>query len=300
MNKLKTFIFFFIVFSAAFAQDKRRIADSLYYKDHFEEAKKLYAELVHEFPEDPLITYRYGYVHYRTGELDKGIELIKKSLVLNDDKSPTLTYTAWSRLAKIYSLKNEKATALMWLEKAVDKGYNGLGEFKDEPHFANIRPTEKFQELQMVLEKRNFPCRFDENFRAFDFWIGEWDVYRTNTANLVGHSIIEDGSGGCSMIENWQSLVSTHEGKSINYYNSDKGYWEQFWQGSQNDRQHFLNGELKDNAMHFDYVDSKGKKGTLTFFKLNENTVRQYSELETEKGSGEFTVAYDLTYKRKK
>ncbi len=300
MNKLKTFIFFFIGFSAAFAQDKRRIADSLYYKDHFKEAKKLYAELVHEFPEDPLITYRYGYVHYRTGELDKGIELIKKSLVLNDDKSPTLTYTAWSRLAKIYSLKNEKATALMWLEKAVDKGYNGFGEFKDEPHFANIRPTEKFQELQMVLEKRNYPCRFDENFRAFDFWIGEWDVYRTHTANLVGHSIIEDGSGGCSVIESWQSLVSTHEGKSINYYNSDKGYWEQFWQGSQNDRQHFFNGKFEDEAMRFEYVNDDGKKGTLTFFKLNDDTVRQYSELETEKGSGEFTVAYDLTYKRKK
>lgn len=301
MKKLSSLFFFFILSCiVASAQDKRQIADSLYYNDHFEEAKKLYAELVTEFPDDALITYRYGYVHYRTGELDQGIRLIQKCLEMNEDRSPVLTYTAWSRLAKIYALKNEKETALEWLEKAVDKGYNSLRELKEEPHFANIRNTDKFKWLEEKLEKRNYPCRFDERFRVFDFWLGEWDVYRTNTANKVGHSLIQEASGGCALLENWTSLVSTHEGKSINYFNTDKGYWEQFWQGAQNDRLHFLNGKLENGAMHFEYTDREGKRGTLTFFEINADTVRQYSELETEKGSGEYAVSYDLTYKRKK
>lgn len=298
MKKLTALFLLFTSFHV-FAQDKRQLADSLYYNDHFSQARELFAELLLESPEDALLTYRYGYVNYRLGELDRGIELIKKALELNDDKVPALTYTGWSRLAKIYALKNEKETALMWLEKAVDKGYNGLSEFDEEPHFENIRSTAKFQELREKLERKAFPCKYDERFSMFDFWIGEWDVYRTGTVNLVGHSFIEPVSGGCAILENWRSLVTPHEGKSMNYLNSEKGYWEQFWQGSQNDRQHFLQGKYEDGAMRFVYTDQEGKAGRLIFFSVNRDTVRQFSEIETEKGSGEFRPAYDLTYKRK-
>ncbi len=299
MQKTRLVLLISLLFSSlVFAQEKRALADSLYYTDHFEEAKALYSELIEEDPSNALVTYRYGYVHYRTGELEKGIELIKKSLELNQDKVPALTYTAWSRLAKIYSLKGEKETALNWLEKAVDKGYKGLKEFEEEPHFANIRQTEKFLQLKEKLEKQAYPCKYDPKFRELDYWIGEWDVYPTGGANLVGFSKIESVSQGCAILENWTSLINTHEGKSLNYYNSEKGYWEQHWQGSLDDRQTFTKGILKENAMRFEFIDKEGLKGTLTFFKLDDNTVRQYSETQKE-ANGDLLPAYDLTYKRK-
>ncbi len=298
---MNTHIFYFLLLicSFSFAQDNRQLADSLYYNDHFSEARDLYEVLVQEDPGDPLLTYRLGYVNYRLGNLDRGIELIKRCLELNNGASPVLTYTAWSRLAKIYSLKNEKETALFWLEKAVEKGYNGLKEFEEEPHFDSIRETPKFQELKERLERKTFPCRFDSRFKAFDFWVGEWEVYASGTANKVGYSLVQKVSEGCAILENWSSLVTPHTGKSLNYYNSDQGFWEQFWQGSRNDRQYFSNGHFADERMQFDYTDTTGRKGKLMFYKLADGSVRQYSETETEKGSGQFVPAYDLTYKRK-
>jgi hypothetical protein len=38
-------------------------------------------------------------------------------------------------------------------------------------------------------------------YRAFDFWIGAWDVYRTNTGERAGSSVIEAVEEGCVVIE---------------------------------------------------------------------------------------------------
>ena len=46
----------------------------------------------------------------------------------------------------------------------------------------------------------------------FDFWVGQWDVYRADTNQLVAHSLIEKLYNGCAVRENWMPLGGTGGG----------------------------------------------------------------------------------------
>lgn len=63
-------------------------------------------------------------------------------------------------------------------------------------------------------------------YRAFDFWLGEWDVY-TN-GQLAGHNKIERILQGCALAESWQG-ASGGRGHSYNAYDVASGGWNQFW-----------------------------------------------------------------------
>src|SRR5690242_596509 len=64
--------------------------------------------------------------------------------------------------------------------------------------------------------KTAFPCKEDPTRRQFDFWVGEWDVYN-KVGKLVGHSLVQNVSGECMILENWTSTSGNYEGKSINF-----------------------------------------------------------------------------------
>ena len=145
------------------------------------------------------------------------------------------------------------------------------------------------------------PCSTEPRTHDFDFWIGEWDVYQTGTHSLVGHSLVQSVSGGCSLLENWNATTANN-GKSLNYYDVNAGAWEQDWIGSAGGSQRYLNGEYKNGAMHFTYESvSGGQKvtGNFFFYNIDKNTVRQYQDMSTD-GGKTYTVAYDFTYIRKK
>ena len=145
------------------------------------------------------------------------------------------------------------------------------------------------------------PCSAEPHSHDFDFWIGEWDVYQTGTQTLVGHSVVQSISGGCAILENW-TATQGNTGKSINYYNPLTSKWEQDWIGSGGGPQRYLNGEYKDNVMHFTYESmANGKKvtGNFKFYNMGKDTVRQYQDVNNDDGKT-VTVSYDLTYVRKK
>ena len=51
------------------------------------------------------------------------------------------------------------------------------------------------------------PACASADHRAFDFWVGRWDVYPTaQPEKLVAHSLIERLYGGCAVRENWSPL----------------------------------------------------------------------------------------------
>lgn len=72
------------------------------------------------------------------------------------------------------------------------------------------------------------PCTTDENFRAFDFWIGEWEVTPWGGGNIAGHNTIEPVERGCALSERWTNAAGG-TGRSINYYNPITGKWRQLW-----------------------------------------------------------------------
>ena len=64
--------------------------------------------------------------------------------------------------------------------------------------------------------------------RAFDFWIGEWEVTDPD-GKIVGTNNIQKAQDGCVLVEDWKSSNGTFTGGSTNFFNNQNGQWEQLW-----------------------------------------------------------------------
>lgn len=69
-----------------------------------------------------------------------------------------------------------------------------------------------------------------KEFRAFDFWVGEWRVTWTTPQGqpAEGRSSIQRVVGGCAIAEHWQGKDGS-EGRSLTYFNPAIKRWQQTW-----------------------------------------------------------------------
>ncbi len=70
------------------------------------------------------------------------------------------------------------------------------------------------------------PCA-GPNFRAFDFWVGTWDVFGPD-GEKAGVNVVTLEENGCLLVERWTS-VSGGTGQSYNYVDLSDGKWRQIW-----------------------------------------------------------------------
>ncbi len=78
------------------------------------------------------------------------------------------------------------------------------------------------------------PCT-EAPYRAFDFWIGTWDVH-TPDGQLAGSNRITAEEQGCLLVERWRSTNGV-SGQSYNFYDTTSGRWSPLATGQV--RQHF-------------------------------------------------------------
>jgi hypothetical protein len=91
-----------------------------------------------------------------------------------------------------------------------------------------------------------FPCVEKEEFRAFDFWLGEWDVHIAD-GRQAGKNSIKSAEHGCVLVENWTN-VSGGTGMSINYLDKVTGEWVQIWNDASGSQIN-IRGGLTDDGM---------------------------------------------------
>lgn len=77
--------------------------------------------------------------------------------------------------------------------------------------------------------------------KQFDFWVGRWDVFRTDTNQLVAHSLIEKLYGGCAVRENWMPIGGTGGG-SLNSWRPAEKKWRQTWTDTGNNWNEYAGG----------------------------------------------------------
>lgn len=136
----------------------------------------------------------------------------------------------------------------------------------------------------------------------FDFWIGEWDVYRTGTEVKIGESVVEAVAGGHALYENWTSTRAPQTGKSLTSCHHFTKEWQQFYVGSGGQTTHYR-GKFEDGklVMIAEAVTPQGAKflnrGTWTA--NPDGTVRQQFDTSTD-GGATWTPGFDGTYRRKK
>jgi hypothetical protein len=141
-----------------------------------------------------------------------------------------------------------------------------------------------------------------ENPKAheFDFWIGNWTVYKNGTDQIVGYNNIVPVIGGCGIQENWKS-AGGNTGTSLNKFNFGKGKWQQFWIDDSGGTLE-LEGNYSDDKMILTgSVPSKGQRPALinkiTWFKNSDGSVRQFWEQSKDDGKT-WTVSFDGLYKK--
>lgn len=144
------------------------------------------------------------------------------------------------------------------------------------------------------------PCTLDENFRAFDFWVGDWEVSTWPGGGAIGgHNKISAVEGGCALEERWTNS-SGGTGRSLNYYNPNTGKWRQLWVAGGYSID--IVGGLKNGAMvlegtiyYYAQKNSVPFKGTWT--PQPDGSVRQFFE-QYNAETKEWAVWFDGKYVR--
>ena len=70
------------------------------------------------------------------------------------------------------------------------------------------------------------PCT-SAAYHAFDFWIGDWDVFAPN-GQKAGENSITRAEYGCLLLEHWTD-TNNITGQSYNIYNPGTDKWRQVW-----------------------------------------------------------------------
>lgn len=164
-------------------------------------------------------------------------------------------------------------------------------------------PLALFCFLLSNLSAQNEAAEIDENanYHEFDFWIGEWEVYKTGTKNIVGYSKIESIIDGIAIQENYKSAKSKYTGTSINKYNPATGQWEQYWVDNTKLTLHLKGWRIKNKMILENMIETEdGKLGNrITWTNHKDGTVQQVWEQSNDEGET-WSKIFDGTYKKKK
>lgn len=141
------------------------------------------------------------------------------------------------------------------------------------------------------------PCSEAEH-RQFDFWVGEWQVHRTD-GSVAGINRIDRDFGGCVLHEHYLTGRG-YSGESFNIYDASRKVWHQTWVDSSG-LLLMLEGHLVGSNMVLEgrnrQPDGSEIKQRITWSPNPDGTVRQLWESTDPKG--QWVVAFDGLYTKK-
>jgi len=188
--------------------------------------------------------------------------------------------------ARIEAAAGRNVGAVSILQQMADNGFLGVALITDDPVLGGLSGDPGFDALVEAMSRAAYPCRYDEGFRDFDFWLGEWEVH-TASGQFAGTNSVRSEEAGCMVTEHWTSATGG-SGSSINYLDKTTGEWVQVW-NSENGAQISIRGGLTDEGMrlegHLHYVAN----GTTLPFRglwtpMEDGRVRQFFEQSTDDG----------------
>lgn len=142
------------------------------------------------------------------------------------------------------------------------------------------------------------PCA-DPDYRAFDFWAGDWIAYDRETNRELGRDIVDRFLDGCVILENWVGTSGFH-GTSLNVYDQSDGKWHQTWTDNQGGVT-FLAGGIVDGKMVMEGVvpnpDAPNSRGRLriTWETMPQGGVREIGEKSVD-GGASWQPDFDIVY----
>lgn len=116
-------------------------------------------------------------------------------------------------------------------------------------------------------------------YRAFDFWLGRWDVQLTD-GRRAGSNLIEASADGCLIRESWTGAEGGM-GFSLNFYDPAGDRWRQIWVSAGSVIE--IAGGLEDGSMQLSGEITYRSTGDVRPFRgrwtpLPDGRVRQFFE----------------------
>jgi len=144
------------------------------------------------------------------------------------------------------------------------------------------------------------PCAGEE-FAAFDFWVGDWDVFPAGRDTQVAKSKVEKLYGGCAIRENWMPLKAG-SGGSLSGFDPKTGRWHQTWIGSAPGPVFFDGGSVEGKMVLTGSWPGSGPNGEdgltrMTYTLQEDGSVRQHGEFSGDHGLS-WTTSFDLIYRQ--
>jgi hypothetical protein len=273
--------------------DLIQAADTLYAQGRWADAAQAYRALTAADAGNARYWGRYGMALHQLGLHDDAVQAFRRAEEIGHH--PLTMFN----LACALSKNNEPDEALNWLQRSAENGFTNLAAVESDDDLEPLRAHPRWVEVKKTFDRVARPCEFDDRFRQFDFWIGDWDVVN-HLGQPAGQSHIERILNSCVLLENWTGLMGM-SGKSFNFIDPQTGQWRQTWVDDKGDA-HEYHGELVDGQIRFQR-ESRSRDGhrvlhKLTFFQMGPGHVRQLGEHSDDEGAT-WVVDYDLHYHRK-
>jgi len=142
------------------------------------------------------------------------------------------------------------------------------------------------------------PAFEPSEYRAFDFWIGEWEV-RTSDGELAGINRVAREYGGCVLHERY-ATDRGYSGESLNTYDVGRKVWHQTWVDSSGTLL-LLEGGLRNGSMVLEGqtvgTDTQVTMHRITWTPNANGSVRQL--WESTDANGRWSSVFDGMYTRK-
>jgi hypothetical protein len=153
-----------------------------------------------------------------------------------------------------------------------------------------------------ALAQQQAPNCQAAEYRAFDFWIGEWNAERADTHAPAGRSSVRSEDAGCVITEHWASIGQPYSGRSLNIYDRVSGKWEQFWVDSTGNRVRFVGGSTATGMQitteaPVSVAPNQQAFSRMTFTNNPDGTVLQHGEQSADGQA--WTTAYAFIYRRR-
>ena len=253
------------------------------------------AAVVRREPANGRAWLRLGAAHATAGQLAQAEASFRKA-----DSLGFAPLIARYNVAALSARQGRPDSARAWLGRAFAAGYGDFKGLAADEDFASLRGDARFDTLVAGARARAFPCDRDPRFRAFDFWIGEWDVMANGVR--VGTNTITRELEGCALYERWTAHPATGSyGHSVNRYDPSGGKWHQLWVDA-NGNQTDYEGDVFAEGIRFVGVnvkpDGSRQRNEMTFTRLPDGGVRQLIRTGPMDG-GEWTTSFDAVYVRR-
>jgi uncharacterized protein (TIGR02246 family) len=286
--------------AGAAAQTPQEDADREFRAQDWAAAARAYEALVRSQPEDGRAHFRLGVALHSLGRLPEAARALEAAERLGGPAPATSV-----RLAQVYARLDRKDDAVAALKRAIEAGFATPSLLDSDPDLKRLDVDPRMAETRLAVDRNARPCVYAPEYRQLDFWVGEWDV--TSATGPPGappaRSRVELIEDQCVIFESYQTSTG-YSGRSLNTYDPEKRRWEQFWVDNKGQIHHYV-GHSRDGNLYYeaDGIRTSGPgsppaKVKMTFFDQGPDQVRQLGEQSTD-GGETWTVAYDLTYRRR-